>query len=400
METNELLHAAGAWSQKAKQRNLIIAAPSPKQSSIPTHQVGVSVQYLVYIANSLDASITTTTSFVSKAISPITAKPPWNKKARFFDMVPPQYIGAPDHYLVYAWQTPLKFIVEQIESRLWTEELTALERADKLKNTYIWIDWVAVNQHTTNAIELSHIRACVSSVSVGCVVVFDSKLNLLSRAWCLYEMWCFVYYGSFGKISLLLPPDVNANTLVKFDDIIDQLNLSRTTSTRHADVTRIASEVREFGYLQQVLSCIPEIGDDDKVLTEIREIFKAYDTDGSGSLDEDEFVEVLMLSGFGEDESHKIFKEVDADGEGGVDMGEFETWWLLTQRQDKGTRTVNIVYRADALVTNLTKFHAVLERNELEEEARLLDSHLSKMKEGKVFERQNAPLVPTPLRGE
>eukprot|EP00798_Chlamydomonas_sp_ICE-L_P021011 gene21011-27871_t len=132
-----------------------------------------------------------------------------------------------------------------------------------------------------------------------------------------------------------------------------------------------------------------------------------YDTDGSGSLDEQEFVSVLMLCGFEEAESHRIFHEVDVDGGGGldleefetwwlasnkqeakqakqklvdvdggggVDLEEFETWWLASNKQEAKQAKQKLVMRADALIQNLDKFRELLIRSDLPTEAQNLSN--------------------------
>jgi hypothetical protein len=58
-----------------------------------------------------------------------------------------------------------------------------------------------------------------------------------------------------------------------------------------------------------------------------------YDKDGTGELEEDEFVEVLVAAGFSRDESCVIFSNVDTDNGGSVGLAEFEAWWIESQRQ-------------------------------------------------------------------
>ena len=54
---------------------------------------------------------------------------------------------------------------------------------------------------------------------------------------------------------------------------------------------------------------------------------QSYDTDGSGELDEGEFVQVLVSAGWDQAEALDVFFEVNSDGEGGVGLEEFEAWW-------------------------------------------------------------------------
>ena len=82
---------------------------------------------------------------------------------------------------------------------------------------------------------------------------------------------------------------------------------------------------------------MPELKDDDESLQEMRDIFKTYDSDGSGELDEEEFVQVLVSAGWEQAEALGIFQEVNTDGEGGVGLEEFEAWWKGQLGREVGT---------------------------------------------------------------
>ncbi len=62
----------------------------------------------------------------------------------------------------------------------------------------------------------------------------------------------------------------------------------------------------------------------------IKEIFEVYDSDGSGSIEEDELVEGLKaIGGFSTSDSMTIFRQIDADGQGSISMEEFQSWWMV-----------------------------------------------------------------------
>ncbi|GFH32559.1 EF-hand domain-containing protein, partial [Haematococcus lacustris] len=121
----------------------------------------------------------------------------------------------------------------------------------------------------------------------------------------------------------------------------------------------------EQAQAQALLHAIPEIHDDEKTLQDIRDVFKVYDTDGSGELDRDEFVEVLGVAGFTSDEAHSIFGKVDTDGGGSVSLVEFEKWWIESQRQQSTRYQHGVELTLDALLVNLKAMIALLERQQL-----------------------------------
>jgi len=68
------------------------------------------------------------------------------------------------------------------------------------------------------------------------------------------------------------------------------------------------------------------------------EVFTEMDTDGTGTLDQDELSELARSMGkvFSKREMGEAMRQMDADGSGGVDFQEFITWWE-ENRTKKGT---------------------------------------------------------------
>lgn len=58
---------------------------------------------------------------------------------------------------------------------------------------------------------------------------------------------------------------------------------------------------------------------------------QVYDADGSGQLDEDEFLQVMKAAGWSEEDALAAFSEVDTDRGGSVELHEFEIWWEKNQ---------------------------------------------------------------------
>eukprot|EP00798_Chlamydomonas_sp_ICE-L_P021010 gene21010-27869_t len=80
------------WLHAAKEDGLILAAPSPsyKSTNVPPHMVGVRLAYLRQLVESLEDTMNdlyTTSTLAGKLILPLTARAPWNKKARFFNFI-------------------------------------------------------------------------------------------------------------------------------------------------------------------------------------------------------------------------------------------------------------------------------------------------------------------------
>ncbi|KAF5832574.1 hypothetical protein DUNSADRAFT_11504 [Dunaliella salina] len=121
---------------------------------------------------------------------------------------------------------------------------------------------------------------------------------------------------------------------------------------------------KEYAQLQYVLNSVDEIHDDEATLKEIRDLFALFDSDGGGSLDEDEFTQVLGMAGFGAEEAHSIFAQVDTDKGGSVELEEFEAWWIQTQRQQNRNNRKKPELTVNSLLANLQGLVAMLQRKQ------------------------------------
>ena len=89
-----------------------------------------------------------------------------------------------------------------------------------------------------------------------------------------------------------------------------------------------------------------------KTIKQIQKIFIQIDEDGSGSIDESEFIEIMKLMGIDLPDAKisEVFATIDADGGGDIDMVEFTEWWLSQEASDTTIRDDG------AVVTNQNEF--------------------------------------------
>ena len=90
----------------------------------------------------------------------------------------------------------------------------------------------------------------------------------------------------------------------------------------------------------------------DETIKQIQKIFIQIDEDGSGSIDESEFIEIMKLMGIDLPDAKisEVFATIDADGGGDIDMVEFTEWWLSQEASDTTIRDDG------AVVTNQNEF--------------------------------------------
>jgi hypothetical protein len=165
-----------------------------------------------------------------------------------------------------------------------------------------------------------------------------------------------------------------------------------------------------------------------------------YDADGTGELEVDEFVSVLALAGFGQEEARRIFSEVDKDGGGSVSMEEFEVrgwyrrksercrqsigdkrspclfvntaqlpcncgsqaWWIESQRQQAHGVRPAVQLTLGAMTANLTAMVSLLVRKEMASSAKLVKQHLEHLETHGIggSTAADTPLPPYCMKGE
>ncbi|KAL6757826.1 hypothetical protein V8C86DRAFT_2613916 [Haematococcus lacustris] len=447
--------AVSAWKQHCVSTGLLADSELPLKAKAAQAQAGVSLEWLVVFVESLaqlpGGRDMASEQIVQRCISHITRV--GANKTRLWNLIPPAFCGPPDYYLIHTWSDSLRAVVCQVVDHLRprAEEREGAPPARHLQeilaSTFVWLDLVALMQHMTsqlaqNGPDLGEVRATLLGCRLGSLVVMGSQLTPLTRVWCMYECWATVYYGSCQRLQVVFPDDVTLELLSSFQDRCRCMDITRAAAAQPQDKLRIIAEIKhtvglnrmhrllpeslmrsaraglrwggslcrismycaillknnEQAQAQALLHAIPEIHDDEKTLQDIRDVFKVYDTDGSGELDRDEFVEVLGVAGFTSDEAHSIFGKVDTDGGGSVSLVEFEKWWIESQRQQSTRYQHGVELTLDALLVNLKAMIALLERQQLHSHVAFYQSMIARLQAG--HSRSKAPLLTTPVKGE
>jgi len=417
---------------------------------------GVSLAYLEELLKSLLAIENwlpeETSAIVKCMIAPITAR--YASRGRFWDLIPGCHVGTPSYYVIHAWHACLSDTIPQLISCLCqgiedqgaadtTQGAGALQKFKE--TTYVWLDILALNQNNLVGaeIDLLCVKETLCTCKNGAVVVVDPAQVVLSRVWCMYEAWAMTYYSDCTKVKVAFPSDVSIEDMFEFEASVQRLEMSLCESSKPEDKAHILWQIKhtvgsklmrrglvdallrssraalrfstnardvamycalllkagEFCRLQQVMHLMDELEDDEKTFKEIRDIFSMYDSDGSGELDESEFIEVLKATGFTEEEAELIFKEVNTDGDGGVSIAEFETWWMLSQRQQNQRHRKAVIMTGEGLITNLRKMVVLLQRLGLSGLEEFFQDYLDQMEAGKLVKRSQQ-LMASPLKGD
>ncbi|KAG1656496.1 hypothetical protein FOA52_012496 [Chlamydomonas sp. UWO 241] len=462
-----------AWRKRAILEGLILK--EPRSDSTPMADCGVSISYLqklaeltAELADLTDDANFPTSSFITQVVLPATKA----KKGRFFDLVPTGYIGKPHRAVVHASGACFLELAEQLAYSLRPDAEAVAEalpplpppvlqrqatgarasekqppaQRDPIDCFYVWIDCIAMPQvptlHSTANLQL--VRGMVKSCEAGAAVVIDRGMLVLSRTWCLYEMWVYVHYAHVTKLRMCLPEDVNVDDLMAFEQKIRQMDIAQRTDTRVPDDhAKIISDIKasagvqkmqrslqdslimsvrstlrwsgslhnlglyaglllrcgELSRLQDILHNVPELGDDEKMLREITEVFMTYVETEDDELDEPAFSQVLIASGFDESESRDIYYKVNTDGGPGVGLDEFREWWVTSQRAEMQANKAPIKLTAESLAENLVRMANLMEREEEPELAALFQEYVDGIHEGRNL-KPGAHLMASVLKGD
>jgi hypothetical protein len=384
-------------AQKLQASSLINFDSSTKTDVVKERGVSIrwlSALASLCMQSDLDPSITTS-DMVNVYLKAVLKGRTSKGGSTLFDALPTRFAGVPTHYIAHAWDAPFFELVAQIEQKLSGSPTYATSptsvispdptaspfaRVSEAIDVFVWIDFVAIPQTQASldaSASIISVKEIIASFPGGVLLVVDSELKVLTRSWCLLEAFYGAYLFSHGGLQMAFPAHMDVNLAWDLDqsannvDIVNrgecsldhdkvwivsevkkQIGVKRTNDHLRESIKRVArSTLRwgsieslavycallirggEFSILHCTLSSNPDLAVDKDLLIEIMGIFKVYDSDNSGELDEEEFITVLGLAGFSPSEAKKIFDEVNTDGGDGVGLKEFEEWWVSSQKQ-------------------------------------------------------------------
>jgi ankyrin repeat protein len=125
-------------------------------------------------------------SLVDHFVLPLTAA----LRAPLWAYVPEQHRGKPDYFVSHTWSS---LLVGPSQQAIGT--LDAIEHLEH----YVWIDFVAYNQHTIESIP-TEMEAVIGEI--GRVLFATTPLPTLGRIWCLWELLCASRTGTDFDIAI------------------------------------------------------------------------------------------------------------------------------------------------------------------------------------------------------
>ncbi|GLI71003.1 hypothetical protein VaNZ11_016119 [Volvox africanus] len=270
----------------AKQLEQKVQKLPPQQTRMVN--CAVSLQFLIDFCRTVPEDMPTW-KVVTDVIVPATQQ----RQCRYVEMIEARHVGPCDYFISHRWATPFSHLVRYVRKHLVelgdvVEEggagiggrssaaaavaapagvvLTKAESTKKWKSStadddeeagptrsadkvFVWCDIFAINQHPgqVQADDLAQLKDCVEA-SNQTLLCLDDKGLVLTRIWCLYEIWNTILAGGPPKLAVL-GYDVNQDA---FKEVYITLDVSEAQATVDSDRVRILADIAASTGLQEL----------------------------------------------------------------------------------------------------------------------------------------------------
>mmetsp|Transcript_25922 Transcript_25922/g.76823 ORF Transcript_25922/g.76823 Transcript_25922/m.76823 type:complete len:1028 (-) Transcript_25922:798-3881(-) len=414
--------------------------------------VGITLSYLEAVhalardvADECDLGPRVTTEELMRGVV-LPALSRLSKRSSLISVVPPRFKGPAQWVVSHAWPGAFDDLVEAVSRDLAPPPAPTkppLPRGFKDRVT-LWIDLFCVDLYhpppdcpSMAADWVPPVLHALPACSKGLVLAVDARLCFLTWLPCLYEVFWAVQTHGVATVRMALPRGLRvADVAALHDAVAAGVDFSKGDAGSGAERTRVLSDLRRkcgmqrsaavvdeclraalhvklrwrtaaWGQamfatlalrgpnlllLQLMLLTIPELRDSDKSIEEMRRIFMCYDNDGSGELDQEEFIGFLRSADYTQAEAEAAFREVNTDGEGGVSIDEFEAWWRDQTAPKDGDGESLPRLSHGALMANLESLAAFMARSgEAELAEHLREVHAQRRDEAPAAALLTAP---------
>ncbi|GFR41736.1 hypothetical protein Agub_g2489 [Astrephomene gubernaculifera] len=244
----------------------------------------VSLRFLMDFCDSVPQDMPTW-KVVTDVIVPATRE----RRCRYVEMIDPRDVGRCDYFISHRWATPFSHLVHYVRKHLIElgdvreaataaatgsgaapppgsgadaaeaeeaagaagaeEEEGSSEAQLRADQVFVWCDIFAINQHPgqIQADDLSQLKDCVVA-SKQTLLCLDDQGMVLTRIWCLYEIWNTVLVGGAPKLAVL-GYDVKQDA---FKEVYITLDVGEAQATVESDRVRILADIAASTGLQEL----------------------------------------------------------------------------------------------------------------------------------------------------
>eukprot|EP00798_Chlamydomonas_sp_ICE-L_P026687 gene26687-4263_t len=217
--------------EAAVQPLLINEDPNP---AVKVTERGVQLRFFLKLVEQGDVDGEwTIQEVVERFVRPKTAV----TKGCLFDVIPETYTGLPRFFVSHTWSRRLKDLLALLLSRF-------VEKEDH--DTLLWLDIVAINQHPyedKGCLLQDDVASLASVVQATEQTLFclDEQCVVLTRIWCLYEVWqTFLAKGVSGLIVLMPTVDVEELT-----EVLETFDVMQAQARQAEDKERILQQITD-----------------------------------------------------------------------------------------------------------------------------------------------------------
>ena len=177
------------------------------------------------------AALLNVRSLVDHFVLPLTVA----LRAPLWAYVPEEHRGVPDYFVSHTWNSLLLGPPEQA--------IGTLDAIEHLEH-YVWIDFVAYNQHTIESIP-TDMEAVVGKI--GKVVFAGTPVPTLGRIWCLWELLCANRTGT--DFDIAIKPGFRNDKILAVNTLYRSfVGVEKAVATKPEDLKIISDEVlAQFG---------------------------------------------------------------------------------------------------------------------------------------------------------
>jgi ankyrin repeat protein len=170
-------------------------------------------------------------SLVEHFVLPLTGA----ARAPLWAYVPQEHRGKPDYFVSHTWNSLLLGPPQQ--------EIGTLDAIEQLEH-FVWIDFVAYNQHAIESIP-AEMEAVIGEI--GKVIFAGTPVPTLGRIWCLWELLCANRTGT--DFDIAIRPGYRNDKILAVNTLYRSfVGVEKAAATKRVDLERITAEVlSQFG---------------------------------------------------------------------------------------------------------------------------------------------------------
>ena len=210
---------------------------------VPVTERGVKLSYLLHLSTTFNDTMTIA-EIVDKVVRPRTLA----ERCCMWMTLPREQVGKPQYFISHTWSRRLCDLLTILTTHFGIEYTPGAKTSglDTGPSPLVWLDILAINQHPyldPKALLLDDVAALADVIKATKQTLFclDNKGVVLTRIWCLFEVWHTILAGGASKL-VVLANQLDADAL---KNVFIELDVAQAKATQDQDRVRILEEIRK-----------------------------------------------------------------------------------------------------------------------------------------------------------